>query len=161
MIVVIWGVSGCGKTTIAKLLSELLGWPFLDADDFHSAQSIKKMSQGKPLNDEDRKPWLDEISHQLATINNAGGNAILACSALKQEYRNRLGINEQSIRSVLLHGNQEKIQQRLEARQHAFMNKDLLTSQLQTLETNTKGIKVDIEQSPLEICRKIRRQLKL
>lgn len=161
MIVVLWGVSGCGKTTVAKLLAQTLSWQFLDADDYHPDTNIEKMRQGIPLNDVDRKPWLEEIAQKLSAINSTGGNATLACSALKQSYRNQLGIDEQSIRSVLLNGHQAQIQQRLDARQHAFMNKDLLNSQFQTLELPSKGIKVDIEQSPIEICQKIKHHLKL
>ena len=129
MIVIVWGVSGCGKTTVAKLLAKKLDWQFLDADDFHSTENIEKMRQGRPLNDKDRKPWLDEIAQQLMTINQSGASATLACSALKLAYRDLLGINEKTVRSVLLHGDQQAIQQRLENRQHEFMNKDLLNSQ--------------------------------
>jgi gluconokinase len=161
MIVVVWGVSGCGKTTVAKLLAKKLDWQFLDADDFHSTENIEKMRQGRPLNDKDRKPWLDEIAQQLMTINQSGASATLACSALKLAYRDLLGINEKTVRSVLLHGDQQAIQQRLENRQHEFMNKDLLNSQFQTLEADTTGIKVSIQQSPSEICQEIRRQLQI
>ena len=161
MIVVVWGVSGCGKTTVAKLLAKKLDWQFLDADDFHSTENIEKMRQGRPLNDKDRKPWLDEIAQQLMTINQSGASATLACSALKLAYRDLLGINEKTVRSVLLHGDQQAIQQRLENRQHQFMNKDLLNSQFQTLEADTTGIKVSIQQSPSEICHEIRRQLQI
>ena len=161
MIVVVWGVSGCGKTTVAKLLAKKLDWQFLDADDFHSTENIEKMRQGRPLNDKDRKPWLDEIAQQLMTINQSGASATLACSALKLAYRDLLGINEKTVRSVLLHGDQQAIQQRLENRQHEFMNKDLLNSQFQTLEADTTGIKVSIQQSPSEICHEIRRQLQV
>ena len=161
MIVVVWGVSGCGKTTVAKLLAKKLDWQFLDADDFHSTENIEKMRPGRPLNDKDRKPWLDEIAQQLMTINQSGASATLACSALKLAYRDLLGINEKTVRSVLLHGDQQAIQQRLENRQHEFMNKDLLNSQFQTLEADTTGIKVSIQQSPSEICHEIRRQLQI
>lgn len=161
MIVIVWGVSGCGKTTVAKLLAKKLDWQFLDADDFHSTENIEKMRQGRPLNDKDRKPWLDEIAQQLMTINQSGASATLACSALKLAYRDLLGINEKTVRSVLLHGDQQAIQQRLENRQHEFMNKDLLNSQFQTLEADTTGIKVSIQQSPSEICQEIRRQLQI
>ena len=161
MIVVVWGVSGCGKTTVAKLLAKKLDWQFVDADDFHSTENIEKMRQGRPLNDKDRKPWLDEIAQQLMTINQSGASATLACSALKLAYRDLLGINEKTVRSVLLHGDQQAIQQRLENRQHEFMNKDLLNSQFQTLEADTTGIKVSIQQSPSEICHEIRRQLQI
>ncbi len=161
MIVVVWGVSGCGKTTVAKLLAKKLDWQFLDADDFLSTENIEKMRQGRPLNDKDRKPWLDEIAQQLMTLNQSGASATLACSALKLAYRDLLGINEKTVRSVLLHGDQQAIQQRLENRQHEFMNKDLLNSQFQTLEADTTGIKVSIQQSPSEICHEIRRQLQI
>ena len=119
------------------------------------------MRQGRPLNDKDRKPWLDEIAQQLMTLNQSGASATLACSALKLAYRDLLGINEKTVRSVLLHGDQQAIQQRLENRQHEFMNKDLLNSQFQTLEADTTGIKVSIQQSPSEICHEIRRQLQI
>ncbi len=161
MIVIVWGVSGCGKTTIAKLLAQHLDWQFLDADDFHSPQNIEKMRQGKPLSDDDRKPWLNNIAQQLTAINKSGASATLACSALKLAYRDLLGIDEETVRSVLLHGDQQAIQQRLENRQHEFMNKDLLNSQFQTLETDTRGIKVNIEQSPSEICQEIRHRLQI
>jgi gluconokinase len=143
------------------LLAKKLDWQFLDADDFHSTENIEKMRQGRPLNDKDRKPWLDEIAQQLMTINQSGASATLACSALKLAYRDLLGINEKTVRSVLLHGDQQAIQQRLENRQHEFMNKDLLNSQFQTLEADTTGIKVSIQQSPSEICHEIRRQLQI
>ena len=161
MIVVVWGVSGCGKTTVAKLLAKKLDWQFLDADDFHSTENIEKMRQGRPLNDKDRKPWLDEIAQQLMTINQSGASATLACSALKLAYRDLLGINEKTVRSVLLHGDQQAIQQRLENRQHEFMNKDLLNSKFQTLKTDTTGIKVRIQQSLSKICHEIERQLQI
>ena len=155
MIIVVWGVSGCGKTTIAKQLAGQLDWQYLDADDFHPAANIEKMRAGIPLDDEDRRPWLLEIASELKKVNDAGGNATLACSALKENYRQLLGIDEETIRSVLLNGSQPIIQGRLDARRHEFMNKGLLASQLQALESETKGLQLDIEHTPSQICQTI------
>src|SRR5574338_153547 len=104
MIVIVFGVSGAGKTTIGKLLAQQLGWRFLEADDFHSAENIHKMRSGHPLSDEDRWPWLEQLRQQIERSLAAGENAVLACSALKRGYRDMLRVND-DIKFVFLRGN--------------------------------------------------------
>ena len=103
MIIVIFGVSGAGKTTVGKMLAEQLGWRFLEADDFHPAANIEKMRNGHPLTDEDRWPWLDCWRKQIEQFLSAGENAVLACSALKRTYRDRLRVSDE-VKFVFLRG---------------------------------------------------------
>jgi len=160
MIVVVWGVSGCGKSTIGEMLALQLGWVFFDADDYHPAANISKMSQGIPLNDDDRWPWLDALNNLLNQQCQAGKNVVLACSALRQSYRDRLQIDDQT-KFVQLSGSFELIEARLKQRQHEFMDSNLLTSQFDTLESDPKGLALDIEQSPECICQHICGRLEL
>src|ERR687890_260035 len=94
MVVVLMGVSGSGKTTVGKILAEQLGWVFLDADDFHPAANVEKMRRGVPLNDDDRRPWLDALRRRVDEACDRGENAVLACSALKHAYRDYLERDE-------------------------------------------------------------------
>lgn len=149
------GVSGCGKTTIGKSLAEMLHWQFIDADDFHPETNIEKMRKGLALTDDDRLPWLQSLGSMLANRNRAGENTLLACSALKQAYRETLGVDQQSIVSVLLQGTFEQVQARLKLRSHAFMNDDLLINQFETLEVPGNGLTVDITSNPRNICKQI------
>jgi len=137
------GVSGCGKSTVGAALAHTLGWPFLDADDFHPQQNVAKMAAGTPLTDEDRWPWLDRIVDALRTTIAAHGNAVLACSALRHAYRARLG-QAGAMRFVHLRGDVATIAQRLGARQHRYMPASLLASQFATLEPPGDAIDVDI-----------------
>ncbi len=155
MIVVVYGVSGSGKTTVGRLLAEGLDWVFLDADDFHPAANIDKLRSGTPLTDADRWPWLSVLAQKVAVLQAQGRSAVLACSALKQTYRTELGINESTVRSVLLSGSLEVIQGRLAQRQHAFMATSLLQSQLATLQPSSASLIVDIAESPEKICQQI------
>src|SRR5262245_21560944 len=104
MIVIVMGVSGSGKTTVGRLLAHELGWPFHDGDDFHPAANIEKMHSGVPLTDADRAPWLDAVHDLIADIARAGGNAVVACSALKRVYRERIGDRVPDVRVVYLRG---------------------------------------------------------
>ena len=150
MIVVLWGVSGCGKTTVGKELARQLSCSFFDADDFHPESNIAKMRAGIPLTDDDRWPWLDAIVDRLRDEQ----FAVLACSALRRSYRERLGrIGETKF--VLLRGSFDLIAQRLAERKHEFMNPELLQSQFDTLEVDAGDLAVDIRQSPKSICRAI------
>jgi gluconokinase len=144
MIVVVMGVSGSGKTTIGKLLAQRLGCEFLDGDDFHPPQNVAKMAAGTPLNDEDRWPWLEGLNAKLR----ARENAVLACSALKQSYRDVLARDISHCRFVFLNGTLELIRARLKQRQHRYMPASLLESQFATLEPPVDALAVDIAQPP-------------
>ena len=144
----VMGVSGSGKTTIAQRLSELKNIPLFDADDFHSTENKAKMSAGQPLNDEDRKGWLDTLN-KLAIKQSHADGAVIACSALKESYRKILtqGVPV-DVRWIVLMGGFELIHQRMTARVDHFMPAGLLTSQLESMEYPPYGIHIDISQSP-------------
>jgi len=146
MIVVVMGVSGSGKSTVGAALARALGWPFLDADDFHPPQNVAKMAAGTPLTDDDRWPWLDRTVDALRIAIAAQGNAVLACSALRHAYRVRLG-RAGAIRFVHLRGDSATIAQRLATRQHRYMPASLLASQFATLEAPDDAIDVDVRAS--------------
>ena len=143
MIVVVMGVSGCGKSTVGAALANALGWPFIDADDYHPAENVAKMSAGVPLTDADRWPWLDRIVDALRGACAAHTNVVLACSALKQVYRDRLA-RAGELRLVHLRGDRQTIAQRLGARQHRYMPATLLASQFATLEPPAAAIDIDL-----------------
>jgi gluconokinase len=142
MIIVLMGVSGSGKTTVGEALAQALGWPFRDADDFHPPQNIAKMAGGEPLTDADRWPWLDA----MAAIDARGGNAVFACSALKEAYRERLA-RAGDVHFVYLDGDRDTIAARLGHRRHRYMPASLLDSQFATLEPPSDALRVDIRQS--------------
>ncbi len=127
------GVSGCGKTTLGRLLSEQIGWPFFDGDDYHPPANIEKMSRGFPLTDTDRAGWLDQLAGLLREQRRAGQSCILACSALKSAYRQRLAIGPE-VRFVYLQGEYTLFFERLQRRQGHYMKADLLESQFAALE---------------------------
>jgi gluconokinase len=147
MIVVVMGVSGSGKTKIGRELAASLGWPFYDADDLHPAANVAKMSAGIPLTDDDRWPWLDRIVDELTHAGVDGGNAVLACSALRQVYRDRLA-RAGDVRFVYLKGDLATIAARLAKRSHKYMPASLLPSQFATLEEPTDALVIDIRASP-------------
>ena len=155
MIVIVMGVSGCGKTTIARELSKRLNIPFYDADNYHPRANIDKMSSGTPLNDEDRASWLEILSSNLQQWESDRG-AVLACSALKEKYRKTLSKNLQNIHWVYLDGSYELIMNRINQRTGHYMSSKLLKSQFQALEIPQYGIHVDIDQSPEEIVDQIK-----
>jgi len=146
---------GCGKTTVGVTLSKRLEWAFYDGDDFHPEANKKKMSQGIALDDSDREPWLKTLNELIEQHVAEGKHMILACSALKKKYRDLLGINQQQIHSVFLKGTKNLLQQRIEARSHEYMAKDLLESQLRTLEEPVTGLTVDISGTPEDACDQI------
>ncbi|HEY8901384.1 MAG TPA: gluconokinase [Chthoniobacterales bacterium] len=146
---IVMGVSGCGKSSVASLLADRTGGLFLDADDFHPAANKAKMAAGIPLNDDDRWPWLDALSAELRAQAAAGRTVFLACSALKQTYRDRLVAGNPSLRFIYLKGSRELILGRMQARENHFMPPALLDSQLATLEEPVDAITVSIE-PPLE-----------
>jgi gluconokinase len=143
MIVVVMGVTGCGKTTVGGALGERLGWPFLDADDFHPDENVAKMASGTALTDDDRWPWLDRVAELLAAIEAKGEHAVLACSALKAAYRERIA-RAGNVRFVHLAGDQATIAARLAVRKHKYMPASLLASQFATLELPRGAVAIDI-----------------
>ena len=143
MIVVLMGVCGSGKTRVGRALAESLGWPFYDADDYHPPANVAKMAGGVPLTDDDRWPWLDRIVEELAHAGADDGNAVLACSALRQIYRDRLA-RAGNVRFVFLKGDLATIAARLATRSHKYMPASLLPSQLATLEEPADALVVDI-----------------
>ena len=159
MIVVLMGVSGSGKTVVGQALAAELGWPFFDGDDFHPPANVAKMAAGTPLDDADRWPWLDRLASEMAAVNAKGGNAVLACSALRQAYRDRL-CRAGAVRFVHLEGDSETIAARLAARSHRYMPPTLLESQFATLEAPADAIVVDVRDPvPTQVAR-IRAALK-
>jgi gluconokinase len=146
MIVLVMGVAGVGKTTLGEALARRLGWPFLDADDFHPPQNVAKMKAGIPLDDADRAPWLDRLNAELR----GREKAVLACSALKAAYRERLAQGIPAFAVVYLHGSAGLIRERLGRRQHRYMPAALLESQFAALEPPAEAIAVDVALSPEE-----------
>ena len=162
MIVVLMGVSGVGKTTIGTLLAARTGWKFEDADDDHSQESRRKMAAGIPLTDADREPWLRTVHERMLQHREKGENAILACSALKQQYRELLadGFAKGEMRFVYLHAPTSLIKERMKSRRHPYMNADLLDSQLATLEAPSDAWPVTVVGSPEEAAEEILARLR-
>jgi gluconokinase len=147
MIVLVMGVSGSGKTTIGERLAATLGARFLDADDFHPPENVAKMAAGTPLTDEDRAPWLARLNEALR----GETNAVLACSALKENYRKTLGEGLRDFRVVHLKGGYDFIHARLAARKHRYMPASLLQSQFAALEAPGDAIEVNVADD-VEAC---------
>ena len=149
------GVSGCGKSTVARLLGENLSLPFYDADDYHFPENIKKMKGGIPLTDADRKPWLTLLANKIKLWETSGG-AVLACSSLKQIYRELLSSTTAGVvKFIYLKGDKALLRSRLSNRKSHFMPETLLDSQLKTLEPPVDAITILIENSLDEMISKI------
>lgn len=160
MIIIVMGVTGAGKTTIGSLLARQLGWEFADADEFHSAQNVEKIRNGIPLTDDDRAPWLNALHAAITQWIAEKKNVVLACSALKQIYRERLCIGPE-VKLVYLQGSHGLISRRLEQRKGHFATKQLLASQFTDLEEPTQAITIEIDRPPLDLVTEIRTQLAL
>jgi gluconokinase len=160
MIVLVMGTTGSGKTTIGAKLAKKLGWPFLDADDFHPPENIAKMKQGIPLTDTDRVPWLIAIHKELTRQNEAGKSCVLGCSALKQSYRDTLNAGL-DMHIVYLKGTYEEMRAHILARHGHFAGEGILAGQFRDLEEPHDAIVVPVNQPPDEIVRCILNGLKL
>jgi len=159
MVLVVMGVSGVGKTTVGRLLATTMGWEFRDADDLHSPANKRKMTHGIALTDADRAPWLAAIRELVAATLANNTNLVLACSALKQAYRETVVVDRARMRIVYLKGPRELIASRMANRKSHFMNKDLLQSQFDTLEEPRDAVVVDASATPEAVVADIRRQL--
>lgn len=155
MIVVVMGVCGCGKTTVGRALANQLGWKFFDADDFHPQANVAKMAKGAALTDEDREPWLDRLIAEMRAVARKGQHAVLACSALKESYRQRIargmensdGDGDSEVRIVYLKGDAQTIEPRLALRSGHYMPPSLLASQFAALEEPEDAMVIDIRQT--------------
>jgi len=156
MVILLMGVTGSGKTTVGQALAESLQWQFADADDFHPASNVAKMRAGIPLDDADRAPWLAALRTQIDKWLHAGTNAVLACSALKQAYRDELVVSP-GVRIVYLRARSDLIEERLKERHGHYMDPNLLPSQFSTLEEPMDALVVDVDASVPDILRQIRK----
>ncbi len=148
------GVSGCGKSTVGRLLAGQLGWPFFDADDYHPPENVAKMAAGRPLTDADRSPWLDTLHALLADHLRRGASLVLACSALKAAYRQRLA-DGLDVRFVHLQGDFGLIYRRMQARRGHYMRPEMLRSQFADLEPPADALTLDIRQQPEQLAASI------
>lgn len=155
MFYIIMGVSGSGKSTIAKLLSDRLDCKFYDADDFHPSTNIDKMNRGIALTDSDRQPWLAKLQQLISNTLKNNQQGILACSALKAEYRQILQNNQPHVIFIYLRGDYDCIQSRIQQRQGHFMSAALLRSQFDILEEPKDAIIVDVSLEPKAIVEQI------
>jgi len=159
MIVIVMGVTGSGKTTVGRLFAEQMGWHFADADDFHPAANIEKMSRGVPLDDADRQPWLSALRRVIDAWAAQGQNAVLACSALKQGYRRMLTTPE--VRFAYLKTDAKLAAERVRARHGHFAGEAILAGQFADLEEPRDAIVLDAQHNPAELVRELRAALAL
>ena len=156
------GVSGSGKTAVAEILAECLGWPFQEGDALHSESNLEKMRAGHPLNDSDRQDWLATIADWVERRLDAGENGLVTCSALKRSYRDMINRRGSGVLFVFLEGSKATITPRLAARRAHFMPPSLLDSQFETLEEpgpDEPHIRVDIDPPPEVIAQRILQEL--
>lgn len=145
--IVVMGVSGCGKTTTGTALAAAMGWPFVEGDQFHPAANIAKMKAGQPLNDDDRRPWLEVLADEIARSQAAGQSSVVGCSSLKRAYRDILRGGAPRVRFVHVHGTREVLTDRLDHREGHFFPAQLLDSQLAALEPlgeDEDGVVIDM-----------------
>lgn len=157
----VMGVAGSGKTTVGKALAERLGWDFYDADDFHPPENIARMTQGIPLTDTDRAPWLIALHDLISSALAQGRPGVLACSALKDLYRQQLLDGHDDVQIAFLQGSYDLIWSRLSARQDHYMKPHMLASQFEALEEPTDAWKLDASKPVQIILEEILSLLKL
>jgi gluconokinase len=163
VVLIIFGVSGAGKTTLGELLARELAWHFYEADDFHSPANIEKLRRGVPLTDDDRWPWLENLRELIKRCVAENENAVLACSALKRAYRKHLRVSAE-VKLVLLHGDYALIAEQLRHRRGHFMNPELLRSQFVDLEEPQpeEGVlTIELGPAPNKLVREIKTKLHL
>lgn len=160
-LILVMGVAGSGKTTVGSRLAAALGWTFYEGDAFHPPENIRKMAAGVPLDDADRAPWLDRLRALLADCLARNQRAVLACSALKESYRQRLSQGLPGLRFVYLTGDPDLIASRLAHRQGHYMKPGMLASQLAALEEPQDALRLDIQADPDTLVRTIRERLGL
>ena len=160
MIVVVMGVTGAGKTTVGSLLAHQLGWKFADADNFHPAANVDKMSRGIPLTDADRAPWLAAMRSAIQGWILERNSAVLACSALKRSYRNELLVSSE-VHLVYLRGSYETIARQLRARHGHFATEAILADQFATLEEPGDAVVIDVGKDTASMVAEIRARLGL
>ncbi len=155
-VVVLMGVSGSGKTTVGRGFAEATGWTFEEGDRWHPPANVEKMRRGEPLDDDDRRPWLDALAKAIGEWIADDRPTILACSALKQAYRERLSGGRTEVAFAYLKGTQDLVGSRVAARRHEYMPSTLLPSQFAALEEPTGAIVLDIYKAPAELVRTLR-----
>jgi gluconokinase len=163
VVIIIFGVSGAGKTTVGELLARELGWHFYEADDFHSPANIEKMRRGVPLTDDDRWPWLENLRELIKRYVAANENAVLACSALKRVYRKHLRVSP-DVKLVFLRGEYALIAEQLRHRRGHFINPGLLQSQFADLEEpqpDEQVLTIELRRTPQELVNEIKKKLHL
>ena len=156
---IIMGVSGCGKSSVGKSLALSLGWDFYDADDFHPPENVAKMANGIPLDDSDRAPWLASLNELISSSLKADHPGVLACSALKERYRQQLMNGNDGVQIVYLKGSYDLIWSRMEERADHYMKPLMLKSQFDALEEPTNALTLDISIPLDDIVQKIIRTM--
>ena len=157
--VIVMGVAGSGKTTVGELLAQRLGWNFYDADAFHPAENIEKMANGTPLDDIDRVPWLAALHALISTSLKENRPAVLACSALKESYRQQLLDGNEGVQIVYLKGSYDLIWSRISQRKDHYMKPQMLQSQFEALEEPANALTLDVSLSVEKIVEGIVKQL--
>lgn len=160
MVILVMGTTGAGKTTVGGLIAARLGWTFLDADDFHPPASIEKMKHGIPLTDADRAPWLANIHARLVALAGEKKDVVLACSALKQTYRDTLSAGV-AMRIIYLRGTYEQMRRHILARHGHFAGESILTGQFADLEEPTNAMVLDVAGTPGQLADTAIRELGL
>ena len=155
---IVMGVSGSGKTSVGKALAESLGWDFHDADDFHPPENVAKMASGIPLDDTDRAPWLAALHDLISSNFKHNEPGVLACSAIKERYRQQLMEGNDCVQLVYLKGSYDLIWSRMETRTDHFMKPNMLKSQFDALEEPTNALTIDISMPVKKILSKILEQ---